>query len=153
VSSDATLLALPTPHLLHGSALRVSGHIGAPGPTALTFLQFDLSELSVDPSHIAHATMWVYVRHVYRGGLFCVSPNNTIELSHLPDVSSEPLLRIWDDAQYTGVDVTAIVIGWLNGTLKNEGVWITPTMQYCLANVLLDGKAGTHVPYIDVTVQ
>jgi hypothetical protein len=127
---------------------------GAPADNALkrSFLKFDLSTIPVGIPDVpvVKATLKLYVNKLIKAGSFDIMAvtsdwNETNITDHTaPSVIGVVArgVRIDEGKIFVTVDLTNLVIGWLNGTIPNYGIALLPNNIEGI-NVNFDSKEST----------
>ncbi|MDP2903348.1 MAG: DNRLRE domain-containing protein [Methylovulum sp.] len=126
-------------------------------------LNFNLSTLpdGITSSDIAKATLVFYVKSVATGGQVQVSPvtgvwdentvtKNTAPVIGLVEATSAPISR---SNTYFAVDVTSLVMDWVDFSANNNGLALAPVNTTALTIDSKESTTTSHPAYIEIALK
>jgi Collagen triple helix repeat (20 copies) len=125
-------------------------------------LNFDLSTLpaGITSADIAKATLVFFVKTVPTGGLLQVSPltsawtenatSSTAPTSGLPLATSAPISK---GNTYFAIDVTNLVLNWVDVPASNKGLALDPVGQTSLTFDSKEAIQTSHPAYIEIALK
>ncbi len=135
-------------------------------PTTKGFLRFNFSTLpsGMTSTDIAKATLVFYVKSVTTSGKLQVSPitgtwnEDTVKTNNVPSIGL-PLATsatIKRDKTYYAVDVTNLIMSWVDTPASNKGLALDPPAFSPTTSLTIDSKESTltsHPAYIDIVLK
>ena len=183
LTDDAyTSSGTPSGNLGDGSVLVVQGSNqppsplrSGPAPVARTYLKFDLSTTGTSPtatlptgtvaSDIDKATLVLFLSDVANGGSLVMHRVNgpwneaTLTQVNAPAMDAAELATVSistsQKRDFIAIDVTALVMDWVDGTVTNNGIVLVPSASATIS-VSFDSKesgATSHPVLLDVTLK
>jgi hypothetical protein len=180
----AALVGLPTPAAAVMARLTDDAHTSAPAPTAnfgmsptllvqgpspavvRTYLRFDLTTLPAGTrgGDVARAVLRLWVSRVIRAGMFDVHSvrggwsEEALTAATAPGQGRDELIGIPVSARdrngFVVVDLTELVQEWLDRSLENNGLVLTPNAAGVAVEFDSKENAGTsHEPQLEITLR
>lgn len=134
-------------------------------PTSKGLLKFDLSTLpdGIISSDIAKATLVFYVKTLAASGKIQASPitgawteSTTLATAPLIDAAQTTSANIGRNNSYFAVDVTSLVMGWVDAPSSNKGLALEPSSTTPTASLAIDSKESiqtSHPAYIEIALK
>lgn len=134
-------------------------------PTTKGLLKFDLSTLpdGIISSDIAKATLVFYVKTLSASGKIQASPitgawteSTTLATAPLIDAAQTTSANIGRNNTYFAVDVTSLVMGWVDAPSANKGLALEPSSTTPTASLAIDSKESiqtSHPAYIEIALK
>jgi hypothetical protein len=133
-------------------------------PLMRSFLKFDLSTLPADitADNVEKATLKLYVSKLTRAGSFDIfKVAADWDETTITDLTAPPLdqvvatgVPISQGKIFVTVDLTNLVMDWLNGTTPNYGISILPNTTGIFVNFdSKEGAATSHEPQLEIVLQ
>lgn len=128
------------------------------------YLQFDLSSLpaGTTAANISKATLLLFVNRVVVAGSIDVNAaggawsESTVTGSTAPGLANSIAgVPVNAAGVYLAVDATAVVRGWVSGSLPNFGITVGASVSQPSTSVMLDSKENTatgHAAMLDITI-